>query len=173
MAAYPDSDGGAGSCGRSYTNRLRCLRRVLSRGRTSLAMQGFSLMAGFFKAHPPVLTAKPAQARAKGFATLWTSAAPLALALTLPRPFPVRETKWFVEVGTPVTRRPPHRSQRAVFPHRALQVNSLSHGPSGVSPAAENPAAADRNSVPSGKAFPAYTSPQCTVWALGNGPASG
>ena len=38
----------------------------------------------------------------------------------------------FVEVGTPVARRPPHRSRRAVFPHRALQNNSLSHSPSGV-----------------------------------------
>ncbi|MCI0541096.1 MAG: TIGR02391 family protein, partial [Verrucomicrobiales bacterium] len=32
-----------------------------------------------------------------------------------------------VAVGTPVARRPPHRSRRAVFPHRALQINSLSH----------------------------------------------
>ena len=78
----------------------------------------------------------------------------------------------FVEVGTPVVRRPPHRSRRAVFPHRALQVNSLSHEPSGLSPAAENPATVGRNSVPSGKAFPSYTSPQCAVSALGNGPAS-
>ena len=78
----------------------------------------------------------------------------------------------FVEVGTPVARRPPHRSRRAVFPHRALQVNSLSHEPSGLSPAAENPATVGRNSVPSGKAFPSYTSPQCAVSALGNGPAS-
>ena len=31
-----------------------------------------------------------------------------------------------VEVGTPVARRPPHRSRRAVFPHRALQPNTLS-----------------------------------------------
>ncbi len=30
-----------------------------------------------------------------------------------------------VEVGTPVTRRPPHRSRRAVFPHRAPQRYSL------------------------------------------------
>ena len=30
----------------------------------------------------------------------------------------------FVEVGTPVARRPPHRSRRAVFQHRALQDNS-------------------------------------------------
>src|SRR5262245_44727338 len=34
-----------------------------------------------------------------------------------------------VEVGTPVARCPPHRSRRAVFPHRALQINSLSHVP--------------------------------------------
>jgi hypothetical protein len=32
----------------------------------------------------------------------------------------------FVEVGSPVARRPPHRSRRAVFPHRALQPNTLS-----------------------------------------------
>ena len=32
----------------------------------------------------------------------------------------------FVEVGTPVARRPPHRSRRAVFPHRALRVDTLS-----------------------------------------------
>src|ERR1035441_438105 len=31
-----------------------------------------------------------------------------------------------VEVGTPVARRPPHRSRRAVFPHRALQPDTLS-----------------------------------------------
>jgi hypothetical protein len=31
-----------------------------------------------------------------------------------------------VEVGTPVAQRPPHRSRRAVFPHRALRVNTLS-----------------------------------------------
>ena len=42
----------------------------------------------------------------------------------LPTPSPV-------EVGASVARRPPHRSRRAVFPHRALQVNSLSHSPSG------------------------------------------
>jgi hypothetical protein len=30
-----------------------------------------------------------------------------------------------VAVGTPVTRRPLHRSRRAVFPHRALQTYSL------------------------------------------------
>ena len=29
-----------------------------------------------------------------------------------------------VEVGTPVARRPPHRSRRAVFPHRAPQANT-------------------------------------------------
>src|SRR5258707_143843 len=78
----------------------------------------------------------------------------------------------FVEVGTPVTRCPPHRSRRAVLPHRALQVNSLSHSPAGVSLAAENPAAVDRNSIPAGKAFPAYSFPQCAVWALGIAPAS-
>src|ERR1700757_705576 len=31
----------------------------------------------------------------------------------------------------PVTRRPPHRSRRAVFPHRALQPYSLPHSSSG------------------------------------------
>src|ERR1035441_3804088 len=31
-----------------------------------------------------------------------------------------------VEVGSPVARRPPHRSRRAVFPHRALQPDTLS-----------------------------------------------
>ena len=31
-----------------------------------------------------------------------------------------------VEVGTPVAQRPPHRSRRAVFPHRALQPDTLS-----------------------------------------------
>src|ERR1035437_440199 len=32
----------------------------------------------------------------------------------------------FVEVGSPVARRPPHRSRRAVFPHRALPPDTLS-----------------------------------------------
>ena len=54
-----------------------------------------------------------------------------------------------VEVGTSVARRPPHRSRRAVFPHRALQINSLSHSPSGLPPASESPSAAGRNSIPS------------------------
>src|SRR6266404_2584926 len=84
---------------------------------------------------------------------------------------PDRPTPLPVEVGTPVARRPPHRSRRAVFPHRALQVNSLSHVPLGWSSTAENPAAADRNSVPSGKAYPAYPFPQCAVAALGSAPA--
>ena len=48
-----------------------------------------------------------------------------------------------VEVGTSVARRPPHRSRRAVFSHRALQVNSLSHTPTGASQATY--AAFDRN----------------------------
>ena len=48
-----------------------------------------------------------------------------------------------VEVGAPVARCPPHRSRRAVFKHRALQINSLSHGLWG-GPAATT-AAADRN----------------------------
>ena len=30
----------------------------------------------------------------------------------------------FVEVGTPVARRPPHRSRRAICPHRAPQANT-------------------------------------------------
>ena len=46
--------------------------------------------------------------------------------------------------GTPVTRRPPHRSRRAVFPHRALQINSLSHVPQGFSGGTGSPEAADR-----------------------------
>ena len=62
-------------------------------------------------------------------------------------------TPYPVEVGTPVARRPPHRSRRAVFPHRALQINSLSHSPSGLPPASDNPSAAGRNLVPSGKAY--------------------
>ena len=36
-----------------------------------------------------------------------------------------------IEVGTPITRRPPHRSLRAVFSHRAPQNNSPSHGQQG------------------------------------------
>ena len=32
-----------------------------------------------------------------------------------------------IEVGTPVAGRPPHRSRRAVFPHRALHNISLTH----------------------------------------------
>ena len=58
-----------------------------------------------------------------------------------------------VEVGTPVARRPPHRSRRAVFPHRALQINSLSHAPAGLPPVAGSPAAVDRSLVPADKAF--------------------
>src|SRR3989442_14591568 len=34
-----------------------------------------------------------------------------------------------IAVGTPVARCPPHRSRRAVFPHRALQNDSLTHAP--------------------------------------------
>src|SRR6266508_650719 len=36
-----------------------------------------------------------------------------------------------IAVGPPVTQRPPHRSRRAVFPHRALQFYSLPHSSSG------------------------------------------
>src|SRR2546426_10211717 len=36
-----------------------------------------------------------------------------------------------IAVGPPVTQRPPHRSRRAVFPHRALQPYSLPHSRSG------------------------------------------
>ena len=36
-----------------------------------------------------------------------------------------------IAVGPPVTRRPPHRSRRAVFPHRALQPSSLPQARSG------------------------------------------
>ncbi len=32
-----------------------------------------------------------------------------------------------IAVGLPVTRQPPHRSRRAVFPHRALREYSLPH----------------------------------------------
>src|SRR5436309_5424150 len=32
-----------------------------------------------------------------------------------------------IAVGRPVARAPPHRSRRAVFPHRALQQSSLPH----------------------------------------------
>src|SRR5260221_31814 len=84
---------------------------------------------------------------------------------------PPSQPLFSVEVGTPVARRPPHRSRRAVFPHRALQVNSLSHSPVGLFSAAETLAAADRNSVPAGKAFPGYSFPQCAVAALGSAPA--
>jgi hypothetical protein len=41
------------------------------------------------------------------------------------------DSKTAIAVGTPVTRRPPHRSRRAVFPHRALQQDSLPHSSSG------------------------------------------
>ena len=40
-------------------------------------------------------------------------------------PFPISAFS-FVEVGTPVARRPPHRSRRAVFPHRALRAGTSS-----------------------------------------------
>src|SRR5690348_15756383 len=53
-----------------------------------------------------------------------------------------------VEVGTPVARCPPHRSRRAVFPHRALQINSLSHESGGTVGGMDYPLAADRNSIP-------------------------
>ncbi len=39
------------------------------------------------------------------------------------------EGGFIVEVGTLVAQRPPHRSRRAVFPHRALQFNTLYYGP--------------------------------------------
>lgn len=58
-----------------------------------------------------------------------------------------------VEVGTRVAPRPPHRSRRAVFPHRALQINSLSHTPDERCVAGVRPPFVDRNSSPSGKAF--------------------
>src|SRR5664279_4396516 len=41
-------------------------------------------------------------------------------------PLSVLRFSAIVEVGTPVARRPPHRSRRAVFPHRALRVDTLS-----------------------------------------------
>ena len=59
-----------------------------------------------------------------------------------------------VEVGTRVSPRPPHISRRAVFPHRALQINSLSHSPSKPTRGVETPASVGRNSVPFGKAYP-------------------
>ena len=40
-----------------------------------------------------------------------------------------RTRNCLIEVGTPVARRPPHRSRRAVFPHRALQSCSLRTDP--------------------------------------------
>jgi hypothetical protein len=46
-------------------------------------------------------------------------------------PVPLRPARpAAVAVGTPVTQRPPHRSRRAVFPHRALQLGTSS-SPSG------------------------------------------
>jgi len=76
-----------------------------------------------------------------------------------------------IEVGTPVARRPPHRSRRAVFPHRALQVNSLSHAPADAS--AATVAAADRNSALAGKALSDLSFPQCAGASLGNALSSG
>ena len=38
----------------------------------------------------------------------------------------VRSKNSLVEVGTPVAQRPPHRSRRAVFPHRALRAGTSS-----------------------------------------------
>ncbi len=79
----------------------------------------------------------------------------------------------FVEVGTPVARSPPHRSRRAVFPHRALQVNSHSHGSWGASATVDTATVADKNSVPPAKAFAADSFPQYTVVECGNAPATG
>src|SRR5215207_191353 len=76
----------------------------------------------------------------------------------------------FVEVGTPVARRPPHRSRRAVFPHRALQINSLSHGSDRIVHGVAIPPVADKNSVRSDKARHAV--PQCAVAAPGTVSAS-
>jgi len=73
-----------------------------------------------------------------------------------------------VEVEAPVAWCPPHRSQRAVFPHRALHVNSLSHVLSGLLPASENLSAADRNSVPSGKAYLVFSFPRSAVAVSGS-----
>jgi hypothetical protein len=53
---------------------------------------GFRISSFGFREAPGL---EPAQSRAKGFATLWTSASPLALASSLSRPFPKRERKWF------------------------------------------------------------------------------
>jgi hypothetical protein len=77
-----------------------------------------------------------------------------------------------VEVGTPVARCPPHRSRRAVFPHRALQINSLSHTPVKALASGGSPPDAGTNSSPTGKAY-SRSFPQCAVSALGIAPADG
>ena len=46
------------------------------------------------------------------------------------KPTPVEYREAAIAVGPPVTQRPPHRSRRAVFPHRALQPYSLPHSSS-------------------------------------------
>ena len=73
-----------------------------------------------------------------------------------------------VEVGTPVVRCPPHRSRRAVFPHRALQVNLLSHAPDERASGGESPPSADKSSFPSGKAVHYFSFPQSAAWAPGS-----
>ncbi len=61
-----------------------------------------------------------------------------------------KEGSGTIEVGPPVTRRPPHESRRAVFPHRALQGCSLPH--CDAIPRSEvgmrNPGSADRLMFP-------------------------
>src|SRR5437660_12023276 len=86
-------------------------------------------------------------------------------------PWLVKSPPFSVEVGTPVARRPPHRSRRAVFPHRALQINSLSHRSDRTVRAVAVPLAADKNSVRSDKA--GHAVPQSAVAARGTASASG
>src|SRR6516225_8109590 len=73
-----------------------------------------------------------------------------------------------VAVGTPVTRRPPHRSRRAVFPHRALQINSLSHTPKKRVGPGQTSSDAGTNSAPVGKALSDVSFPQSAVAGSGN-----
>src|ERR1022692_1620462 len=79
----------------------------------------------------------------------------------------------FVEVGTPVSRCPPHRSRRALLRHRALQINSLSHESERTVCGVDPPPAADRNLILPDKASHYVVVPQCAVAALGTAPASG
>src|SRR3954468_20820545 len=73
-----------------------------------------------------------------------------------------------VEVGKPVARCPPHRSRRAVFPHRALQINSLSHAPDERCGEGVYPPSVDKSSSLSGKASLSLSFPQCAAAAPGS-----